>query len=203
MLKRLLALGFFITLSSVVLSPVVAQTNTPSDVYTDRAWKALQQGRAVALVRHAIAPGTGDPFNFSIDDCSTQRNLSEEGHRQSQQMGELFKRGGIVDAEVFSSEWCRCMDTATGFGLADVQPLPILNSFFQDRSTANEQTLSLKQWIVSRLQNTEKSTSRTAILVSHQVNITGLTGVFPASGEIVIVGVDSGSPVVLGTIETR
>lgn len=203
MMKRLIAFGFLLTMSGLLLSPSVAQVNSQSDVYTDSAWIALQQGRAVALVRHALAPGTGDPANFSIDDCSTQRNLSEEGHQQSRQMGELFKNGGIAEASVFSSQWCRCMDTANGFGLTDVEPLPMLNSFFQDRSTAGQQTDDLKQWIVSRLDAANDKRSVPAILVSHQVNITGLTGVFPASGEIVIVGVDAGSPVVLGTFETR
>ncbi len=169
----------------------------------DIAWEQLQKGTAVALVRHAIAPGNGDPVNFSVDDCSTQRNLSEEGHQQSQQIGELFKSNGIQKANVFSSQWCRCLDTAIGFNLGYVQHFPVLNSFYQDRSTESEQTDSLQKWIVSRLENVDSGPHVPAILVSHQVNITSLTGVFPSSGEIVIVGLDAGRPVVLGTFETR
>ncbi|MCK6409580.1 MAG: histidine phosphatase family protein, partial [Thauera sp.] len=75
-------------------------------------WKALREGGHVALMRHAVAPGVGDPPGFRLDDCATQRNLSAAGRRQAQAIGERFRANGIATAAVFSSQWCRCLDTA-------------------------------------------------------------------------------------------
>ena len=166
-------------------------------------WQKLQAGEAVALIRHAIAPGNGDPAHFVVNDCSTQRNLSEEGKLQAQRIGELFESKGISTAHVFSSQWCRCIDTATGLDLGVPDTLALLNSFYQDRSTEEEQTSQLKKWIKERLMSGNKQTRVPAILVSHQVNITSLTGVYPASGEIVVVGFKDDELVVFGTLETR
>jgi len=174
-----------------------------SNANEETVWSLLQQGKAVALVRHAIAPGNGDPSHFSITDCSTQRNLSEEGHQQARQIGDLVRKNGIAQAEVFTSQWCRCVDTANGFDLGFVEPLPFLNSFYQDRSTEGEQTDSLLKWITLRLENPNNDPHLAALLVTHQVNITGLTGVFPSSGELVFVGLEQGKLTVFGTVETR
>lgn len=84
-----------------------------------------------AIMRHALAPGTGDPRNFDLTDCSTQRNLSEAGREQAKAVGELLRKSGIEKAGVYSSQWCRCLDTATLLGLGPVTELPALNSFFQ------------------------------------------------------------------------
>ena len=89
---------------------------------TDEAalWAALREGGHVALMRHAIAPGVGDPAGFRLDDCTTQRKLSAQGRAQARAIGERFRANGIATAAVFSSQWCRCLDTARELALGEV-----------------------------------------------------------------------------------
>lgn len=143
-------------------------------------WKALRSGNHVALIRHAIAPGTGDPPQFVLRDCSTQRNLSDEGRDQAYRIGLRFRVEGIAAAQVFSSQWCRCLETASLLGLGDVQELPALNSFFSNGQREPAQTQDLRKWLASR------PLKPVLVLVTHQVNITAISGVYPASGEVVI-----------------
>ncbi|TAH45876.1 MAG: histidine phosphatase family protein [Betaproteobacteria bacterium] len=148
-------------------------------------WAALLDGRHVALMRHATAPGIGDPSNFRVDDCRTQRNLSEEGRSQALAIGERFRAHGITRAAVYSSQWCRCLDTARLLGLGDVTPFAGLNSFFRDRGREAASTAAVRALIAR-----EVRPGRPLVLVTHQVNITALSGVHPASGEIVVLRVD-------------
>jgi broad specificity phosphatase PhoE len=151
----------------------------------------------VALLRHAVAPGTGDPAAFALRDCSTQRNLSEEGRAQAKRIGARFRANGIDNAMVFSSQWCRCLETAKLLGLGPVKELPALNSFFGRYERRGAQITAMKIWIA------RQELGARVLLVTHQVNITGLTNVFPASGELVIVSrAEDGSLRTLGTIET-
>ena len=147
----------------------------------------LEKGKYFILLRHALAPGTGDPDHFKLTDCTTQRNLSEQGRAQARQIGKLLKASGLEEVSVFSSQWCRCKETAMLLDYGKVTELPAINSFFRDFTNKQPQTLETLQWLrsepVSRLQ-------QPIILVSHQVNITALTGVFPQSGELLIVELD-------------
>lgn len=190
----------FKLLCSVVLSAVVYFPTNAAATTSAQLWSAFAKGEAVVLMRHAIAPGGGDPVNFVVDDCNTQRNLSQEGRNQAKLIGDLFRSNEVANAEVFSSQWCRCLDTATALEFGEPSEQLFLNSFFQDRSTAKQQTDALRQWIKKRLENNEAATILPAILVTHQVNITALTSVFPASGEFVFVGIEGGELVVYGTI---
>lgn len=149
-----------------------------------QALAALRLGEAVALIRHATAPGTGDPAEFRLGDCSTQRNLSEEGRTQARALGERLREAGILEAQVYSSQWCRCLETAELLGLGEVEPLPILNSFFGDRQRGPSQTEALRRLIA------EEDDGPPRILVTHQVNITELTKVVPRSGELVLVSAE-------------
>ncbi|MBT3145452.1 histidine phosphatase family protein [Neptunomonas phycophila] len=149
-------------------------------------------------MRHAIAPGIGDPSNFTLGERDTQRNLSNAGVNQAKRIGDRFREQGITEADVYSSEWFRCLDTANLLALGGVTPQPLLNSFFQDTSQKSEQTQELRQWII------QQNTDNPRVLVTHQVNITALTGVYPSSGEIVVLRVGEGSDLtVLGTIKTQ
>ena len=148
------------------------------------------------MIRHALAPGTGDPAHFDIDDCSTQRNLSAEGRRQAVNLGDLFRRNGIERAEMFSSAWCRCHETAVLMNLGDVRTLPALNSFFEARSREEEQMAALTAWLSGR------QSADPIVLVTHQVNITALTDVFPGSGEIIFVAEKNGEFRVLDQVDT-
>jgi len=160
-------------------------------------WAALRSGGHVALLRHALAPGTGDPADFKLSDCRTQRNLSEEGRAQARRIGDLFRANGIERARVLTSQWCRCRETAELLQLGPVTELPALNSFFQNRENREPQTRALRAW----LQRQDLATVQ--VLVTHQVNISALTGVYPSSGELVILqAVADGDVSVLGTIAT-
>ena len=147
----------------------------------ERAWQALDEGLAIAMIRHAQAPGTGDPANFRIGDCSTQRNLSAEGREQARRLGEHFRTNGIQEARVYSSQWCRCLDTASLMQLGPVNELPALNSFFENASLGPAQTQELLDWL------RRQDEGPPIVLVTHQVNVTRLTGIVPRQGEIVFI----------------
>ena len=148
-------------------------------------------------MRHALAPGYGDPDGFQVKDCQTQRNLNETGRQQSRRIGDLFKSHGIAKALVYSSQWCRCLETASLMGIGEVSELPPLNSFFLRFERKQIQTEQIADWMERR------ALSMPTVLVTHQVNITALTGYFPASGELVFVRKDpSGALAVIGTIDT-
>ena len=147
---------------------------------SEEAWQALKQGGMVAVFRHARAPGTGDPANFRLDDCSTQRNLSEEGRRQAQHIGDQFRARQVSVERVLSSRWCRALDTARlAFG-AMAEPSPPLDSFFSGRDQEPAQTQAVRRIIESW------RSAGALVLVTHQVNITALTGVFPSEGEMLV-----------------
>ena len=154
---------------------------------SDEAWQALQQGGTVALFRHARAPGTGDPANFRLDDCSTQRNLSDEGRRQAQRIGDQFRARQVPVERVLSSRWCRALDTARlAFGALAQRSAP-LDSFFSGREQEPAQTQALRQIIE------EWRSTGVLVLVTHQVNITALTGIFPSEGEMLVLSPRTGS----------
>jgi len=156
---------------------------------------ALRAGRAVALIRHALAPGVGDPAAFRLDDCATQRNLSAAGREQARALGARLRARGIASAAVYSSQWCRCLETARLLGLGPVTELPALNSFFSDRASEPAQTAGLSDFL-----RMERSAAP-LILVTHQVNIRALTGQSTRSGEIVVVALPfAGEGAVLGRI---
>ncbi|HRP24081.1 histidine phosphatase family protein [Thauera sp.] len=160
-------------------------------------WAALREGGHVALMRHALAPGTGDPPGFRVDDCRTQRNLSAAGRAQARAIGERFRANGIAAAAVFSSQWCRCLDTARELALGEVRPHPALNSSFGRRGEEADQTRAARALIA------EQSEAGTPlVLVTHQVNITALTGVFPASGELIVMRVEGDALSLAGRIAT-
>jgi len=153
-------------------------------------WAALRQGNGyVILFRHALAPGTGDPANFRLDDCSTQRNLSDEGRQQAVRMGEMLREQEIAIAGVLSSQWCRCLETARLMDVGEVEPFPLLNSFFQDRSTAERQTEQLRAFM---LENRE--TAGVTVMVTHQVNITAISDIVPQSGAAVVLRASDTDP---------
>jgi phosphohistidine phosphatase SixA len=147
----------------------------------EKLWSTLQNGGYFVLMRHALAPGTGDPPGFRLEDCATQRNLSNAGREQARAIGAAFRSRRIYVERVLTSQWCRCRETAELLGLGEVEEYSILNSFFADRSTAREQTEALRRFIG------QSAPKGNIVLVTHQVNITELTGVFPSSGEMVVV----------------
>ncbi|MBP2306498.1 histidine phosphatase family protein [Azospirillum melinis] len=147
------------------------------------AFPAVAQDTAglIVLMRHAKAPGTGDPAGFRLDDCATQRNLSEDGRTQAARIGGRLRQLGIDEARVLSSQWCRCLDTARLLDLGPVKELPVLNSFFGQQDEEKERITQLRQFLADLPRD-----GKPVVLVTHQVTVTALTGIFPASGEAVL-----------------
>lgn len=141
---------------------------------------SLKRPGVVALMRHALAPGTGDPANFDLNECSTQRNLDARGRAQARRIGDLMRAAGVRFDAIWSSQWCRSKDTATLLEMGEMTELPSLNSFFAGRGErANQTEITLA--VIGR----QLDSSR-LLLVSHFVNVRALSGVGPRSGEIVV-----------------
>ncbi len=160
-------------------SPVMAQTALAN---------ALQDGKHILLMRHADAPGFGDPQNYQLNDCSTQRNLGDFGRKQAKAIGDWLTKEGVSKAQVFSSPWCRCIDTAHLLNKGDVTIEPALGSFFDNTNQADVQTKNLIQ-LISRAH--QKNPHAPIIMVTHQVNIRAFTGRSVAPGEMILVKVDA------------
>ena len=141
----------------------------------------LKKDNNIIFIRHAIAPGNGDPPNFDILDCSTQRNLSKKGELQALKIGEFFKENEIEFTKVLSSEWCRCKDTAKiAFGNYEIKDF--LNSFYDERFSENKdkQILDFQKFI----KNWDYSGN--LVLVTHYVVISEILNKTTSSGEIII-----------------
>ncbi|MDB5580236.1 MAG: hypothetical protein JWR80_5412 [Bradyrhizobium sp.] len=151
------------------------------------AWSALRAGRHVALMRHADAPGgVGDPPGFKVEDCATQRNLSVKGRADALKIGTRLRSEGITLQTILSSPWCRCIDTATLLQLGPVKTEPTFGNVVvlrdQREALASGARAVIDQW----------TGSGTLLVVTHGANIQALTGIQPASGEIVVVRGGSG-----------
>jgi phosphohistidine phosphatase SixA len=160
----------------------------------DAPWELLKEPGAIVLFRHAHAPGVGDPSGFSLDDCSTQRNLDSRGRQEAVAIGAEFARRGIAVGLVLSSQWCRARDTAELAFPGRALKEPAFNSFFgnrQDEAAATVAALDvLGRW----------DGPGAMVVVSHQVNISALTGEVPRPGEGIIIRIDRGKAIVLGRL---
>lgn len=164
-----------LALTAAVLLPVL----TAAPMAAPAA--ALETAGLVVLMRHAEAPGTGDPPDFKLDDCATQRNLGDGGRAQAARIGERLRQLGIDQARVLSSQWCRCLETARLLDLGPVKEMPALNSFFGRQEEEKDMTTQLRQFLADLPRD-----GKPVVLVTHQVTVTALTGIFPASGEAVL-----------------
>jgi phosphohistidine phosphatase SixA len=140
------------------------------------------------LMRHALAPGTGDPAGYSLNDCSTQRNLDGQGKQQATRTGQWLQRQGIQNAMVFTSPWCRCKDTANLLGYGQPEVEPAIGSFFEASQEAAEYTQRLQKRL-AQLGPTKGD--KALILVTHHVNILDYMGSHVGSGDMVLVQFDA------------
>ena len=131
----------------------------------------------VLFIRHTMAPGYGDPQNFDLNDCSTQRNLDYEGKSQAVQIGRRIKKERIKFVKVYSSQWCRCVETAQLLDIGEITIEPGLNSFFQG-FVSKEKTISKLKIILDSLEHSNEL----VLMVTHQVTIAALTGISVKSG---------------------
>ena len=146
-------------------------------------WEPAQKGNKIIFIRHALAPGGGDPEGFKINDCKTQRNLNKVGIEQSKNIGKLFEKHKIPIDQVLSSQWCRCKDTAK-YAFKNFKEFSALNSTFQPPhdKNAKKQIKVLRDYIQKW-----NGSGGNLVLVTHYVIITSITDVVPRSGEIVII----------------
>jgi phosphohistidine phosphatase SixA len=160
-------------------APARASTAATPRLALAEAAGRLLEGGWILMMRHASTePGIGDPPGFRLDRCDTQRNLSAEGRRQARAAGEAMRSAGIALAEVRSSRWCRCRDTAElAFGRHE--PWPALDSFFDAREDGPDRTAQLLAYAATL------HAPANAMLVTHQVNVVAATGVSPLPGEVV------------------
>jgi len=167
-------LRFFFIIFISLNSPIKADFNK-------KLFNQLEEGGKLIFIRHAYAPGSGDPNNFNLNDCSTQRNLSEDGRKQAKYIGDFFKKNKIKVDKVLSSEWCRCKETAK-IAFENFSTENFLNSFYSPKFSKNKdkQLAALNSFI-----NRFKS-DKNLVLVTHYVLISEVLNYGPSSGEIVV-----------------
>lgn len=179
LVMRFLIISAIMCLAVTVLSEPLVRADT------NRLIEQMKSGGHFMMIRHAQAPGSGDPENFKIGDCSTQRNLDDRGRDQARAIGNWLRLRGIKKARVYSSQWCRCLDTAKLLNLGPVVPLPALNSFY-DRPQDREPNLKDLQLFLSK----QTFHDELIILVTHFVTISAISGKAVSSGEGVVLRVE-------------
>lgn len=168
-------------LASAICSVFSALLSLPSTALADEAlWSLLKKGGQVVLMRHAVTtPGVGDPPGFRLDDCSTQRNLTDEGRRDAQRVGAAFRARNIVVESVYSSPWCRCVETADlAFGKSEISAA--LSNLFTHPENRERQVREMQELISARGPHNR-------VLVSHGATILALTGVSLGTAELLVV----------------
>jgi phosphohistidine phosphatase SixA len=177
---------FLIALAAMLLTPASA---------TEAGWALLREGGHVVLMRHARSPGTGDPGNFDIDDCGTQRGLSEQGRQQAGKIGSLISVRAAGTEQLLSSRYCRCLDTAKyAFRSLEPEIFEALDPLPADAALSKAQA----DLIIERVRSF--SGSGNLIMITHHDVIQSLTGVSAKEGEVVIVNADGDKLHVLGKI---
>ena len=171
-----LKLQKLITYSILVTLLVATEVTARSEIETVK--KSISAN--VIFLRHALAPGIGDPTDFIKEDCSTQRNLNEEGRSQARLLGDYLKKSNIRFSEILTSEWCRCIDTAKELDLGQWETFSGLNSFFQ----GHEKKYQVMDKLWKKIDSL--NFSDLVLLITHQVVITEITGEVPRSGEMVL-----------------
>ena len=141
-MKRSIISYLLIAISAAVLPAIPTAAAAELDLV-----KQMQSGNAVLMIRHALAPGVGDPEDFDVNDCSTQRNLDQRGRAQAQAIGQWLRDRGINNIKLYSSQWCRCMDTARLMDVGKVTPLPALNSFFESPADREPNLAAVRKFI--------------------------------------------------------
>ena len=167
-------LRFFIIIFISLTTPIKA------DLYKNLI-NQLEDGGKLIFIRHAYAPGNGDPAGFNLNDCSTQRNLSDDGRKQAQRIGEFFTKNKIEIDKVLSSEWCRCKETAK-IAFKNYSTNSFLNSFYSSKFSKNkDKQVKAFNYYVKNLES-----NKNLIFVTHYVFISEVLNYGPSSGEIVV-----------------
>ena len=167
-------------LKSFIIIFISLTTPIKADLYKNLI-NQLEDGGKLIFIRHAYAPGNGDPAGFNLNDCSTQRNLSNDGRKQAQRIGEFFTKNKIEIDKVLSSEWCRCKETAK-IAFKNYSTNSFLNSFYSSKFSKNkDKQVKAFNYYVKNLES-----KKNLILVTHYVFISEVLNYGPSSGEIVV-----------------
>lgn len=175
----------------------IALSTAPAALASPVPLSELAKPGSVLLLRHAIAPGVGDPPHFQLRDCNSQRNLDAAGRQQAARLGKRIAGIGIRGAQIYAGQWCRTLETARLLGLGPVSELPALNSFFGQPDKREGNLEGLRKFLAAL-----PADGPLVILVTHQVTVTGITGIYPDSGGGAVLQLD-GSPVqkVIGELQ--
>ncbi len=149
----------------------------------------MKTGGHILMIRHALAPGTGDPANFRIGDCATQRNLDDRGRNQARSIGNWLRKQGIGSARVYSSQWCRCLETAKLLEMGSMTELPALNSFYELTQNREPNLKALRKFIAE-----QPSDGELILLVTHLVTISAIANEGVSSGEGVLLKLNEDMP---------
>ena len=141
----------------------------------------LKENGKLIFIRHAYAPGNGDPGNFLLSDCTTQRNLNDEGIQESINIGIFFKKNNVEIDKILSSEWCRCKDTAN-YAFKTFESQSFLNSFYNKKfkHTKSKQIKDLKKYIKNW------KSEKNLVFVTHYVVILEVLNLSAMPAEIII-----------------
>ncbi len=172
-----------------MLIGLVALTASGDSADPSEVIDRLTSGGHILMIRHAKAPGSGDPSTFKIGDCATQRNLDASGRDQARKIGDWLRSKGVGSARVFSSQWCRCLETATLIGLGPVQELPALNSFYERVQDREPNVKALNDFIMQQPVDGEL-----VILVTHFVTIAAIADTGVSSGQGVLLTLNEEVP---------
>lgn len=179
---------------ATVLAALLLLSLSPAAA-TEAGWALLRNGGQIVLLAHANAPGSGDPANFDIDNCRTQRNLSDRGRQQARRIGALFAARAEPVEQVYSSRYCRCLETARlAFGDRLTEHFAALDSIAGGGEEAEAATAEVLELIRSY------SGSGNLVLVTHPENVAALVGTTPREGEAVIVAPDDSGVHAIGRI---
>lgn len=177
----------------------VNTSNSQAEAKEFNLIKSLQTKGHILMIRHALAPGFGDPDNIKIGDCSTQRNLDQTGRDQAKRIGAWLKQNQITPSAIYSSQWCRCKETAELLKLGRVEELTGLNSFFQMTENRDTNLRSLNQFISQQSANEDL-----IIMVTHSVTISALSEKHVASGDGILLKLNGSKPFeVLSVVKTN
>ncbi len=167
--------NFLLIISISLITSIKANSN-------EQFIEKLKSGEKIIFIRHAYAPGSGDPKNFKLNNCLTQRNLNQEGRNQASMIGLFFKKNNIPIDKVISSEWCRCKETASIAFFGEYETNRFLNSFYEERFSKNKES-QIKE-LKTYVKNWNKK--KNLIFITHYVVISEILNVNASSGEIVI-----------------
>ncbi len=166
---------------AIILTGLIFLTTVGASADQTEVIERLKIGGHVLMIRHATAPGNGDPPNFTIGDCSTQRNLDDSGRTQARSIGRWLRSNGIKSARIYSSQWCRCLETAKLIDLGSVQELAGLNSFYEKVQDREPNLQALHEFI-----SQQPVKGELIILVTHFVTIGAIADTSVSSGEGVV-----------------